>query len=120
MMTNYDMILMDCFYDDDVFTPAEIFQLKTKKNGGKRLVIAYMNVGAAEKFRYYWQHSWKLHHPKFLKKKYDGYDDEIWVKFWEKEWKDIIIGSYTNKVIDAGFDGVYLDNVEAYYSLYFD
>ena len=85
------------------------------------MLIAYVNVGAAENWRYYWQDKWKLHRPAWLKKEYDGYDDEIWVKFWDKDWKNIIYGnddSYMKKIIDVGFDGAYLDNVEAYYYLY--
>ena len=98
-------------------------EMKTKANGGQRLVISYMNIGAAENYRYYWKSDWKLHHPKWLKKSYDGYEDEIWVEFWEGEWQEIIFGnnsSYTKKILDAGFDGVYLDNVEGYYFLYFE
>ncbi|MBL0317621.1 MAG: hypothetical protein IPP69_18435 [Flavobacteriales bacterium] len=44
------------------------------------------------------------------------------MKFWNKEWQEIIYGndaSYTKKILDAGFDGAYLDNVEAFYFLYF-
>lgn len=121
--TNYDVIIMDAFFGDELWPHEELCQLKTKANGGKRLAIAYMNVGAAEKFRFYWQKDWKLGNPTWLKKKYDGYNDEIWVEFWEKEWKDIILykpDSYINRILAAGFDGVYLDNVEAYYTLYFD
>ena len=120
---NFDVILMDLFFEEVEFTAAEIQQLKTKPNGGKRLVICYMNIGSAENYRYYWKDEWKLHHPSWLKKPYEGYEDEIWVKFWKKDWQEIIYGndnSYTKKIIDAGFDGVYLDNVEAYYFLYFD
>jgi cysteinyl-tRNA synthetase len=121
--TNFDLIVMDLFFNNTAFTPQEITELKTKANGGKRLVISYINIGAAEKYRYYWQDDWRLHHPRWLKNPYEGYDDEIWVKFWEKDWQDIIYGnndSYIKKIIDAGFDGAYLDNVEAYYFLYFD
>jgi len=122
--TNYDVVLMELFFDTDVsFSNAEIAQLKTKANGGKRKVISYMNIGAAESYRYYWKDNWKLHHPRWLKKPYDGYEDEIWVKFWKNDWKNIIYkedNSYLDKIIDAGFDGVYLDNIEAYYFLYFD
>lgn len=120
--TNYDVILMDLFFEDDAFTSAEIEQLKTKANGAQRLVIAYMNIGSAENYRYYWQDDWKLHNPNWIKKKYEGYDDEFWVEFWNEDWQKIIFGnndSYTKKIIDAGFDGAYLDNVEAYYFLYY-
>lgn len=121
--TNYDVLFIDLFFKGQPFTKSDIQQLKTKDNGGKRLVIAYMDIGSAEKYRYYWESKWKLHHPNWLKKKYDGYNDEIWVKFWNKEWKDIIYSgsdSYLDRILNAGFDGVYLDNVEAYYFLYFD
>jgi len=120
--TNFDVILIDLFFEGTEFSSSEINQLRTKANGGNRLVISYMNIGSAENYRYYWKKGWGLHHPLWLKRKYDGYDDEFWVKFWKKDWQEIIYGnddSYTKKIIDAGFDGVYLDNVEAYYFLYF-
>lgn len=120
--TNFDVILMDLFFDETPFTASEINSLKTKANGGKRLVISYISIGSAENFRYYWKSNWGLHHPLWLKKKYNGYEDEFWVKFWKKEWQEIIYGndgSYMKKILDAGFDGAYLDNVEAYYFLYY-
>lgn len=121
--TNYDVVLIDAFFGDELFTSTEIASLKAKANGGKRLVISYINIGAAEKFRYYWQADWKLKKPNWLYKPYDGYEDEIWVKFWKKDWQEIIYGndhSYMKKILDSGFDGAYLDNVEAYYFLYFE
>ena len=121
--TNFDLVLIDLFFNDVALTSTEIQLLKTKANGGKRLVISYMNIGSAESYRYYWQDSWKLHSPNWLKKPYEGYEDEIWVKFWKEEWQEIIFGnddSYSKKIIDAGYDGVYLDNVEAYYFVYLD
>lgn len=119
--TNYDVLLIDLFYNDELLTATDISQLKTKANGGQRLVIAYMNVGSAENYRYYWKSNWKLHHPSWIKKRYPGYKDEYYVEFWHSEWQSVIYGntdSYSDKIINAGFDGAYLDNVEAYYFLY--
>lgn len=121
--TNFDMVTIDLFFGDDLFTAAEIEQMKTKANGGKRLVICYMNIGAAENWRYYWKADWELGSPSFIKKKYQDYDDEYWVKYWDQDWQDLIYGndnSYAKKIIDAGFDGAFLDNAEAYYFLYKD
>jgi cysteinyl-tRNA synthetase len=115
------VVLIDLYYEDTPLGAADIERLKTKKNGGRRLVISYISIGSAEKYRYYWKKGWGPHHPLWLKKKYDGYPDECWVKFWKKAWQEIIYGnddSYMKKIIDAGFDGAYLDNVEAYYALY--
>lgn len=119
--TNFDVILIDLFFEEEMLTNSDIDQLRTKANGGQRLVISYMNIGSAEKFRYYWNSKWKLHNPIWVRKKYDGYKDEFWVQYWNADWQNIIFGnndSYMNKIINTGFDGVYLDNVEAYYFLY--
>lgn len=121
--TNFDLIIIDAFFEDELFTASDIESLKTKNNGGKRMVISYISIGSAEKYRYYWQEDWKLHHPNWLKKEYEGYEDEIWVKYWKKDWEEIIYGnnnSYIKKILDAGFNGAYLDNVEAFYFLYYD
>jgi cysteinyl-tRNA synthetase len=40
-----------------------------------------MNIGAAENWQNYWKPDCKLGNPKWLNKKYKGYDDEIYVKF---------------------------------------
>ena len=118
--TNYDIVLIDLFFDGVALTAADVQSLKTKTNGGKRLVISYISIGSAENYRYYWQNGWKKGNPSWLKKPYEGYPDEFWVEFWHPDWQNIIFGndeSYIKKIIDANFDGAYLDNVEAYYFL---
>ena len=119
--TSYDVVLIDLFWSGNTeFTPTEINLLKTKPDGKKRLVIAYISIGSAEKYRYYWQSGWKKGNPAWIKKSYENYPYEFWVEFWHQDWQDIIFGnsnSYIDKIIAAGFDGVYLDNVEAYYFL---
>ncbi len=119
--SNFDLILIDLYYLSFPYTKADLERLKVKKNGGKRLVICYLNIGAAENWRSYWQPGWKKGNPKWLKKNYKGYDNEIYVEFWEPAWQKMMFGndeSYLKKIINAGFDGVFLDNVEAYYALY--
>lgn len=119
--TNFDAVILDLFFEDEMFTKSDLGLIRYKANGGKRLLISYMSIGSAEKYRYYWKKHWARQHPIWLKRKYEGYKDEFWVNFWHKDWKEIIYGnekSYTKKILDAGFDGVYLDNVEAYYFLY--
>jgi cysteinyl-tRNA synthetase len=114
--TDYDLVLIDLFFEEVSFSAADIARLKTKANGGKRLVIAYISIGSAENYRYYWQSGWKKGNPSWLKKRYEGYPDEFWVEYWHSDWQSIIF-DYIDKIITAGFDGAYLDNVEAYYFL---
>ncbi|MBL0912596.1 MAG: endo alpha-1,4 polygalactosaminidase [Bacteroidia bacterium] len=115
--TNYDLIIMDAFFNDETYTPQEIASLKTKGNGGKRLVISYMSIGEAEDYRYYWKSAWKKEQPSFIYRKNPDWPGNYKVFYWEPEWKAIITGnsaSYTQKILDAGFDGVYLDIIDAF------
>lgn len=119
--TNFDLLIVDLFYDDRALTKQDVERLKVKANGGKRLVICYMNIGSAEQWRYYWNKNWKIGKPGWLKKSYEGYEGEYYVEFWNKEWQSLIYGpsdSYLHRIIDAGFDGAYLDNTEAYHYLF--
>jgi cysteinyl-tRNA synthetase, unknown class len=43
--TNYDLVLIDLFFDDVALTASDITSLKTKENGGSRLVVCYMSIG---------------------------------------------------------------------------
>lgn len=91
--TNYDLIFIDLYHNGVLFKKEEIEKIKQKKNGGKRLVVAYMNIGAAETYRTYWKRDWSLGNPSWLKKNYDGYDKEFWVEYWNKDWQKIIFGN---------------------------
>lgn len=116
--TNYDLLIMDLFFKDGTeFTATEINELKNKANGGKRRVVSYMSIGEAEDYRYYWQTSWGPNNPSWIDSENPEWEGNFKVKYWEDEWQKIIYGeqdSYLKKIIDAGFDGVYLDLIEAY------
>ncbi|MBA7553310.1 hypothetical protein ES705_45900 [subsurface metagenome] len=112
------MLITELFFDDEIELSAEdIQQLQNKANGGKRLVICYMSIGEAEEYRYYWQPSWSSNKPSWLDTENPYWEGNYKVKYWEQEWQDIIFGnsgSYLQKIIDAGFDGVYLDIIDAF------
>lgn len=116
--TNYDLLITDLFFNDDnSFTADEINQLRNKANGGKRLVISYMSIGEAEDYRFYWKNVWSTQSPEWLAAENPDWPGNYKVKYWNNEWQDIIYGndnSYTKKIIDAGFDGIYLDIIDAF------
>lgn len=115
--TNYDVIIMDLYHNEDSYTSTEIEQLKTKQNGGTRLVICYMSIGEAEDYRYYWQSDWSVGNPDWLTEENPDWEGNFKVMYWEQDWQDIIYGndsSYLKKILDAGFDGVYLDIIDAF------
>lgn len=115
--TNYDCIIMDFFYNGEEFTATQIEELKQKANGGKRLLICYMSIGEAENYRYYWQSNWTIGNPSFIEKENPNWQGNYVVRYWETEWQHIIFGndnSYLKKILDAGFNGVYLDIIDAF------
>lgn len=117
-VTHYDVIIMDLFFNDGTaFTAEEIERLKHKGNGGKRLVICYMSIGEAEDYRYYWQPSWDRRAPAWVKRENPSWEGNYKVCYWCQAWQDIICGSgdsYLNRILNAGFDGVYLDIIDAF------
>ena len=89
--TNYDLLIMDLFFDETAeFTAGEVSQLKNKANGGKRLVISYMSIGEAEDYRYYWQSGWEPGDPFWLDDENRDWGGNYKVRYWEPEWKKII------------------------------
>ena len=76
-----------------------------------------MSIGEAEDYRYCWQSSWSTNRPSWLDAENPNWEGNYKVKYWNKDWQNIIFGnssSYTQKVINAGFDGVYLDIIDAF------
>ena len=115
--TNFDLIIIDLFFYEQMLTKEDIDSLKTKQNGGKRLIICYMSIGEAEDYRYYWEDEWYYNPPSFLDKENPDWPGNYKVKYWDPSWQAIIYGndnSYLKKIIDSNFDGVYLDIIDAF------
>jgi len=103
-----DLVVVDYSSDDRPFSQAEVDRMKRKPDGSRRIVLSYMSIGEAEDYRWYWSQraSWL------------GAQNSKWrgnyaVRFWDSAWQEIIF-SYTDKIIVAGFDGVYLDKVDEF------
>ena len=115
--TNFDIIIMDAFYDGYEYSPGEILDLQTKPSGSGRLVIAYMSIGEAEDYRFYWNHAWKTGDPIWLDHENPDWAGNYKVRYWEKDWQNIILvgdDSYLGKILTAGFNGVYLDIIDGF------
>jgi len=116
-LTNYDALVIDLFHNEQSYSSDEINLLKTKNNGGKRLVVCYMSIGEAEDYRFYWNNQWIKDYPDWLDKENPEWEGNYKVKYWNDDWQNIIYGSsdsYLDKILEAGFDGVYLDIIDAF------
>lgn len=126
--SKFDLIVMDYSRHGDEnsrYTRSEISDLKNS-SGGKKIILAYMSIGEAEDYRWYWKMRWDKNKdgkpdkeaPAWLGQSNPNWVGNYKVKFWDKKWQKIIFGtpdSYLDKIIDTGFDGVYLDIVDAYF-----
>ncbi|MCK5831245.1 MAG: endo alpha-1,4 polygalactosaminidase [Methylococcales bacterium] len=123
--TNYDMLVVEPgfnFKESPYDTPKIVSSLSTKPNGKKRLLLAYIDIGQAEEYRDYWQEDWIAPTketqgiPGFLiSTDPDGWSGNYPVAFWDTRWKSIWLDKgIISKLATQGFDGIYLDWVEAY------
>jgi len=115
--TNYDLVLLDLFFDDTALNSAQLDAMRTKENGGQRLLIAYMSIGEAEDYRWYWQPGWTTNPPGWLSAENENWEGNYYVEYWNDDWQALIYGSpeaYLDRIMAAGFDGVYLDIIEGY------
>ncbi|HPC15579.1 MAG TPA: endo alpha-1,4 polygalactosaminidase [Candidatus Hydrogenedentes bacterium] len=115
--TDYDLFIMDLFFQDETLSSADIESLKTKAGGGRRLVVAYMSIGEAEDYRYYWQSAWSSHPPSWIAAENPDWPGNYKVRYWDPAWQAVILGSadaYLDRILAAGFDGVYLDIIDAF------
>jgi len=115
--SNYDLVILDLFYEDQLFNANQIEKMHWKANGGRRLLIAYMSIGEAEDYRYYWKEDWNSQPPEWLDEENSRWKGNYKVAYWDPDWQAIILGSqdaYLDMIINSGFDGVYLDIIEAF------
>ena len=118
----FDMVIIDSSMfpngKEIRLTREQVESMKKKPDGSRRLVVAYFSAGEAEDFRYYWKPEWNKKRPSWVYKADKDWKGDFIVKYWEPEWQKIIYGSpdsLIDRIMDAGFDGVSIDRVDAYY-----
>jgi len=98
-------------------SPAVIPALKNSL-GGPKIILCYMSIGQSETYRWYWQPEWETNPPAWLDVPDGVWAGDHWVHYWDPDWQRIIYGtpeSYLDQILALGFDGVYLDRVDAYW-----
>ncbi len=103
------------------WTREEVERMKVRPDGRKRLVVAYFSIGEAESYRFYWRPEWKgADVPGWYVAENCAWPRNYMIRFWHDGWKDIIYrgpNSFLKRIVDAGFDGVYLDRIDVFWEL---
>ena len=114
--TNYDMVIVDVFHGRKPLSKRAVETLKYKKTGGRRLVLAYMNIGTAASYDFYWKKEWREGSPRWINTPLRDDPDRYYVEYWNPEWQKVITGnpkSFLYGIVRQGFDGVLIDGIKA-------
>ena len=133
-----DVLVIDYSRDGSaakVFTRAEVDAFRRRADGRGRIMLAYLSIGEAETYRYYWNPDWRRSPPSWLGAENKEWRGNFQVRYWAPEWQRIIVAPgrtqldrvreyfeparvpYIDRILEAGFDGVYLDRIDAYAEL---
>ncbi|MBS0242111.1 MAG: endo alpha-1,4 polygalactosaminidase [Proteobacteria bacterium] len=124
----HDLLVIDFSADgsgEAVFSKADVDRIRQRPNGGKRIVLAYLSIGEAETYRDYWRWWWGdkwytnwmryVFGPSWLGPENASWGGNFAVRFWDPGWQRLILGpgGYLERILAAGFDGVYLDKIDS-------
>lgn len=110
----FRVIDVDLDPDTGNFSTADVAVLK---NGGRNIVLSYLNLGACENYRSYWNNV-----PAGFKScaentaaqagSYAGYPQETWMNPSNADYQHLILDYVAPRLVAQGADGFYLDNLE--------
>ncbi len=153
----FDVLVVDYLLngaETRAMTKADVAALRSRTGEPDRLILAYLSIGEAEDYRFYWKNDWttkpplppqqaNLPHgfmgpsdgvrvgvavpgavmatlrpeaPAWLADENPEWRGNYLVRYWDPQWQAIIFGSpdaYLDKIIEAGFDGIYIDKVDS-------
>jgi cysteinyl-tRNA synthetase, unknown class len=128
----YGMLVVDAttgLNADRAFTRQEVERLKTAPDGSRRLVISYLSIGEAEDYRpdYFSPEYMEEDAPDWLMKENPQWKGNRIIRFCHEGWQRTILGDENGRnvyvgdepsplyrLLELGFDGVYLDRVDVY------
>lgn len=112
--TNHDLLVVDPFFRGrEALSKSEVHQLKYKKMGPRRLLLAAVSLGVASDYRWYFKPGWQAGSPSWLDAPDPRDPADFLVRYWEPDWKTIL-GKTMQGIMDLGFDGVLFEDVNAY------
>jgi cysteinyl-tRNA synthetase, unknown class len=99
----------------------EIARMKRRPDGSERVLLSYLSIGEAERYRIYWQQDWydPAKKPPWLGAENPSWPGNYAVQYWDLDWQRRIFGdpdSYLERIMRQGFDGIYIDRADAFFT----
>lgn len=113
-----DVVVVDYSWDGGAsreMTRADVRRLRQRPGRQQRIVLAYLSIGEAESYRWYWKREARGGKASFLIRENPRWPGNFLTRYWDPAWHEVIVtgrSSYLSRVLDAGFDGVFLDTVD--------
>jgi cysteinyl-tRNA synthetase len=115
-----DWLVLDAnFTTGEPWTTNDIAAIREAKPGRK--ILSYISIGEAGDYRDYWQRAWDADKdgkpdagaPSFLLAENPQWKGDYRVKYWQPAWQQLILAD-VDRIMAAGFDGLYLDIVDGF------
>ena len=123
--SGFDIVVMDYSRggsDEEAYSAGDLDTLET----AGIVALSYFSIGEAESYRYYFDESWiessgdlqpTASAPCWLGRTNPDWEGNYKVQYWSDAWQTILM-AYLDRIVDAGFDGVYLDIIDAAAALF--
>jgi cysteinyl-tRNA synthetase, unknown class len=97
----------------------EMTRMKRRPDGSPRVLLSYLSIGEAERYRPYWQQDWydPAKKPSWLFQENPHWPGNYSVAYWDPDWQRLLFGApeaYLDRILRQGFDGIYLDRADAF------
>lgn len=109
--SDYGHIIIDYSRDGTGDTEHSKQEITRLKDNGV-VAFAYLSIGEAEDYRFYWKDSYK--DAPWLGIENKNWDGNYKARYWEKDWQDLIY-DYLDRILASGYSGIYMDIVDGYY-----
>ena len=100
--SKYNIVVIDA----QNFSNESVQKLKDKN----KIVYSYLNIGAIENFRPYYNDWVEL-----TIGDYEHWDEERWVDVSAPRWQNFVLNTLSVSILDKGVDGLFVDNTDVFY-----
>jgi len=111
-LSNYDIIIINpLFRNEYPFSSDDIKRMQIKRNGGKRLIIALINVSEISTSDYFWKPHWQKNNPSWFAHQSFVNPKGFITRYWHKEWQQLL-SKHFKDIVRSGYNGAFFTGIE--------